>query len=153
MGTFDSKFFFHNFFEMSSGIAVDPQCIEVFQELKLKHKFRYVIYKVNDDKTSIVVDQTAEPETTYDAFVASLPADDCRYIVYDFEWTAEGEGTRNKILFISWSPDTSRIKSKMIYASSKDTLKKSLVGLAKDVQATDQSEIDYQTVFDIVTRV
>jgi cofilin len=95
----------------------------------------------------------AGAETTYDEFVAMLPADDCRYVVYDFEWTAEGEGQRNKILFISWSPDTSRIKSKMIYASSKDTLKKSLVGLAKDVQATDQSEIDYQTVFDIVTRV
>lgn len=29
-----------------------------------------------------------------------------RYAVYDFQWELEnGEGTRNKICFISWSPD------------------------------------------------
>lgn len=28
-----------------------------------------------------------------------------RYAVYDVEYETEGEGTRNKITFISWSPD------------------------------------------------
>ncbi len=80
--------------------------------------------------------------------------DDCRFAVYDFEYTInEAEGPRNKILFIAWSPDVSKVKSKMMYASSKDSLKKSLVGIAKDVQATDAGEIDWQTVLDIVTKV
>jgi cofilin len=139
---------------MSSGIAVDDACVTSYNELKLGHKYRYVLYKIADDNKSITVEATGAPSTTYDQFVAALPKADCRFAVYDFEYTvSEAEGPRNKILFVAWSPDTSKVKSKMMYASSKDTLKKSLVGLAKDIQATDASEIDYQTVFDACTRV
>merc|ERR1711916_143557 len=140
--------------KMSSGIGVDPECTNTFNELKLGHKHRFVIYKITDDKTNFVVDKTGAPDSQWDEFTGSLPKDDCRYAVYDFEYDAEdGSGKRNKILFVLWSPDTSSIKGKMIYASSKDALKKGLVGVQKDVQATDASEIDYAEVLSIVTRV
>lgn len=51
------------------------------------------------------------------------------------------------------APDSARIKSKMLYASTKDALKKKLVGIGTEIQATDLSEIDYQTVFDKVVRI
>lgn len=49
-----------------------------------------------------------------------------------------------------WTPETARIKSKMLYASSKDTLKISLDGISLEVQATDISEVEYEAINDAV---
>jgi cofilin len=50
------------------------------------------------------------------------------------------------------APDSSKIKQKMLYASSKDALRKKLVGVAAEVQATDLSEIAYDTVLEKVAK-
>ncbi|XP_014622803.2 uncharacterized protein LOC114388048 isoform X2 [Glycine soja] len=44
-------------------------------------------------------------------------------------------------IFITWSPDTSRVRSKMIYASSKDRFKRELDGIQVELQATDPTEM------------
>ena len=42
-------------------------------------------------------------EKDYDKFTAELPEKECRWAVYDFEYTLpSGEGTRNKLCFIMW---------------------------------------------------
>merc|ERR1712146_670036 len=93
------------------------------------------------------------PGSDYGQFVENLPKDDCRYAVYDFEYDQpDCGGKRSKILFVLWSPDTAKIKSKMLYTSSKDGLRKKLVGIGTEIQATDSSEIDFETVLDKVTR-
>lgn len=38
----------------------------------------------------------------------------------------------------------------MLYAASKDALRRKLVGVASEIQGTDLSEIAYETVFDRV---
>lgn len=43
------------------------------------------------------------------------------------------------------SPDDSKIKQKMLYASSKDALRKSLVGISSEIQGTDMSEVAHET--------
>ncbi len=40
-----------------------------------------------------------------------------------------------------------KVKPKMIYASSKEELKKRLVGLACEIQGSDQGDIEFQEVF------
>ena len=40
-----------------SGIKLDPLCIEEFNNMKLKHKYRYIIFKLSDDHKSIVIDK------------------------------------------------------------------------------------------------
>eukprot|EP00032_Breviata_anathema_P000196 JZ548444.1.p1 GENE.JZ548444.1~~JZ548444.1.p1 ORF type:complete len:138 (+),score=78.21 JZ548444.1:20-433(+) len=137
---------------MSSGVQVADECVLKFQELKLNHSLRYVIFKMNDKMTEVVVEKTGEKTANYDAFVADLPNDDCRYAVYDFEYEAEGV-TRNKILFVVWAPENSKIKSKMLYASTKDNLRKKFVGVGVEIQATDLAEISHQEVKDKVLRV
>ena len=61
--------------------------------------------------------------------------DDCRYAVYDYDYVQEAEGTeasyRSKLFLMSWCPDSAKIKKKMIYSSSFDTLKKAFVGVHK----------------------
>lgn len=118
-------------------------------ELKLRKKFRYIVYKLNDDNTSIVIEKKVESCDKYDDFLAELPEDDCRYAVYDFEFEkSPGEGIRNKICFIVWVPDTSKVRQKMLYASSKDAIRKKLAGVATEIQATDMSEVSYDAVLE-----
>ncbi|KAI9725852.1 MAG: cofilin [Chrysothrix sp. TS-e1954] len=96
-----------------------------------------------------------------------------RYAVFDLEYDATGgEGKRSKITFIAWSPDDALLmvwvteqstlrlneladkntQPKMMYSSSKDALKRSLNGLAADVQANDEDDIEYDTVIKKVSR-
>jgi len=46
------------------------------------------------------------------------------------------------------SPDTSRVKAKMIYASSKDRFRRELDGVHYELQATDASEMDIHVIRD-----
>ncbi|CAD6886776.1 unnamed protein product [Tilletia controversa] len=136
---------------MSSGVALHPDCISNFQELKLGKKYKFVTFRVSDDKKEIIVDKTStDPE--WDNFVSNLPESECRWAVYDFTFQKEGEGQRNKILFVSWAPDTAPVKAKMIAASSKDALRRSLVGIGAEIQATEFSEIDFAAVEEKVSR-
>lgn len=133
-------------------VAVNDESLKAFNELKLGKNHKYVIYKISDDKTEIVVAKTS-PEGSYDDFIGELPENDCRYAVYDFEYeTASGEGKRSKIIFYIWSPDTAPVKSKMIYASSKEAIRRALNGVSTEVQGTDFSEVAYETVLEKVSR-
>lgn len=143
---------------MSSGVAVDEQCLQAYSELKLHRKHRYVVFGVSSDGAKIEVKGTSKTDAgdrePFDKFVRTeLPADDCRYVVYDFEYVKEGDAQasrRNKIIFVVWSPQGAKIKSKMLYASSKDALRKRLDGIAVEVQATDLDECSYDSVYDKV---
>jgi cofilin len=41
------------------------------------------------------------------------------------------------------APDTAKIKNKMVFASSKDVLRRALVGIAVEVQGTEYAEVAY----------
>ena len=51
---------------------------------------------------------------------------------------------------VNRSPDNAKIKHKMVYASSKDAIRKKLDGIYTEVQATDVAELSYESVFDKV---
>ncbi|KAL2914394.1 cofilin [Polyrhizophydium stewartii] len=138
---------------MSSGVTVNDTAVEAYQELKLKKKFRFITFKMSDDSKQIILDKKVE-KAEYDEFVASLPPTECRYGVYDFVYESlSSEGQRNKLLFYVWSPDSAKIKQKMLYAASKDALRKKLDGIYTEIQCTDLSEVSHETVLDKVTRM
>jgi len=93
--------------------------------------------------TEIVVEETAAPSATYDDFAAKMPKNDCRYAVFDCPYKESDGSDRSKLIFIVWCPDTAKIKAKMVYAASKDALRKKLVGVASEIQATDAEELEY----------
>jgi len=45
-------------------------------------------------------------------------------------------------------PDTAPVSMKMLYAASKAALKKALVGIAMEIQATDYSELNKEEVYE-----
>ncbi|EPS97491.1 hypothetical protein FOMPIDRAFT_1024976 [Fomitopsis schrenkii] len=135
-----------------SGVGVNPKCLEAYQQLKLGKKIKYIVFTLSPDNTEIIVAKQSESQN-YDDFLADLPEAEPRWAVYDFEYEKEGAGKRNKITFFSWSPDDSKIKQKMLFASSKDAIRRSLVGIASEIQGTDYSEVAYESVLDKVSRV
>ncbi|KAG8987022.1 cofilin [Tulasnella sp. JGI-2019a] len=136
---------------MSSGVGVNTECLEKYQELKLKKTHKYIIFGLNNTNTEVVVVKTSD-DKDYEVFLKDLPEAECRWAIYDFEYEKEGAGKRNKLTFYSWSPDDAKIKQKMLFASSRDALRRSLVGIAAEVQGTDYSEVAWESVFDKVSR-
>jgi len=135
-----------------SGIAIHDDCVNRFNELKLAHSYRYLVFKMSPDLTNVVLEKTSSASASWEEFESDLPKDDCRYGIFDFEYEKDG-GRRNKIVFVVWCPETSKIKSKMLYTSTKDSLKKKLVGIGCEVQATDASEIQYSEVLSRVDKI
>jgi len=136
---------------MASGVTVHPDCLTTFQALKTGRKYKFVIFTLNGTNTEVIVHKTSD-STDYADFVNELPDGQCRWAVYDFEFEKEGAGKRNKICFVSWSPDDAKVKDKMVYASSKDALRRALVGLAVEIQGTDHSEVAYESVLEKANR-
>jgi len=127
--------------------------LKAFGDLKNGRKHRYVILKLNKENTAIQFEKSGDPSKTWDEFKKDLPIDppECRYALYDFEFDTK-DGKRNKILFILWAPEYAPIKAKMLVTSSKGALKQALNSALTEVEAHDNSEIDYQTILDKASR-
>jgi cofilin len=146
-----------------SGATVSQECITAYNDLKLAKKYKFIIFKLSDDNREIVVEE-ASADKDWELFREKLVnattksksgavGKGPRYAVYDFEYSlASGEGSRNKITFIAWSPDDAGVMAKMVYASSKEALKRSLTGIATELQANDQDDIEHDTVLKVVSK-
>lgn len=138
---------------MASGVTVSDVCKTTYEEIKREKKHRYVIFFIKDEK-QIDVEVIGARDEEYDQFLEKLQAGgsgECRYGLYDFEYMHQCQGTsesskKQKLFLMSWCPDTAKVKKKMLYSSSFDALKKSLIGVQKYIQATDLSEASQEAV-------
>lgn len=138
---------------MASGVTVADACKKVYEEIKKDKKHRYVVFHIKDEK-QIDIEVIGDRNSTYDAFLEDLQKagkEECRYGLFDFEYTHQCQGTsesskKQKLFLLCWCPDTAKVKKKMVYSSSYDALKKSLVGVHKAFQATDHSEASQEVI-------
>ncbi|XP_074567333.1 actin-depolymerizing factor 11-like [Curcuma longa] len=130
----------------SSGMGVAEDCKEMFRELQWKKSHRYVIFKIDEKQKQVVVEKTGKVTESYDDFTASLPENDCRYAIYDFDFVTEENCQKSKIFFIAWSPSESRIRAKMLYATSKDWFRRELDGVHYELQAKATEQIESPAV-------
>lgn len=130
----------------SSGIGVADVCKTTYLELQRKKLHRYVIFKIDEKQKQVLVEKTGGAAESYDDFLASLPESDCRYAVYDFDFVTEENCQKSKIFFIAWSPSVSRIRPKMLYATSKERFRQELEGIHYEIQATDPTEVDIEVL-------
>jgi len=140
-----------------TSVSINPECIEAFNELKLGKNIKYIILRLTDDYKEVVLEEKSD-DKDFDNFrnklleakssVRGKEGKGPRYAVYDFEYELEaGEGTRNKIAFIFWCPDEGAlIQPKMTYASAKEPVKQALNGIATDIQANSENDIEYDTI-------
>ncbi|KAG1354120.1 actin-depolymerizing factor 5-like [Cocos nucifera] len=133
-------------FKMATeGMRVTEECWRSFMEMKWKRVHRYVVYKIDERSRSVMVDKVGGPGEGYEELAASLPNDDCRYAVFDFDFVVD-KCQKSKIFFITWSPTASRIRAKMLYATSKQWLRRALEGVCYEVQATDPTEMGFDVI-------
>ncbi|KAM9889559.1 hypothetical protein OXX79_012068 [Metschnikowia pulcherrima] len=110
-----------------SEATVADESMSAFNDLKLGRKPKFVIFALRPQETPIVVDNTSSDDD-YESFLAELPENECEYAVYALT------------------------RSKMVYACSKDALRRALNGIVADIQETDFSEVAHKSVLERVSR-
>nr|AQS22575.1 cofilin/actin-depolymerizing factor homolog isoform X1 [Pseudodiaptomus poplesia] len=140
-----------------SGVKLTENCMTAYSELQKGKQHRYVIFQIKDGH--IDVETLGARDSSFDDYLHDLhqkdgESDDCRYGLYDYEYTYNPDGAestvKSKIFLMSWCPDSSKIKKKMMYSSSFDTLKRAFVGVHKVIQANDRSECSKEAVEEIL---
>mmetsp|Transcript_39312 Transcript_39312/g.62802 ORF Transcript_39312/g.62802 Transcript_39312/m.62802 type:complete len:135 (+) Transcript_39312:115-519(+) len=124
------------------GIAATEECLNKYEEFKLAKKIAYLTFiisksEIKVDKESAKSDHENE-EAWVKAFINEVKSTgDARFGVVD---------SNGKICMVSWVPDTAKAQNKMKYASAKEPFIQSLQGLSTKLQATDDSEFNYEAV-------
>nr|CAH8874806.1 unnamed protein product [Trichobilharzia regenti] len=120
---------------MSSGIKPTAECERLYKSLKMDNLYRYIIFTISNSE-QIIASKAAPRSATYKEFKDELTSrkDTGCYAVIDYE--CEGIKGSN-LIFVSWVCDSLPVKQKMLYASSREALKKRFEGLKGDVHAVD----------------
>ena len=63
---------------MQSGIAIDDDVSTAFNEMRMKRKHRYVIYKTNEGKDKVEIDKVGARDETWAQFKESMPPNNSR---------------------------------------------------------------------------
>jgi len=127
-------------------VEVADEVTSAFNDFKLQQgeKLRYIIFSIENKKT-IVITEKGERSKSFDDFCGVLPDDDCRYGLVDLDFTTTDGRPTSKLVLITWNPDTASIRSKMLYSGSKEALKTALNGVGIHINATDRSELDFES--------
>ncbi|KAL3049718.1 hypothetical protein OYC64_009050 [Pagothenia borchgrevinki] len=143
---------------MASGVTVNDEVIRVFNDMKVrkssstedvKKRKKAVLFCLSEDKKKIIVEEGKQilvgdigdsVDDPYGCFVKLLPPNDCRYGLYDATYETK-ESKKEDLVFIFWAPDGAPLKSKMIYASSKDAIKKKFTGIKHEWQVNGLDDI------------
>uniref|UniRef100_A0A2K6EK86 ADF-H domain-containing protein n=1 Tax=Propithecus coquereli TaxID=379532 RepID=A0A2K6EK86_PROCO len=89
---------------------------------------------LEEGKDILVGDVGQTVDNPYTTFVKTLPDKDCCYVLYDATYETE-ENKKEDLAFIFRAPECAFLKSRMIYASSKDAIKMKLTGIKHELQA------------------
>ncbi|GFS09050.1 cofilin/actin-depolymerizing factor [Elysia marginata] len=135
----------------ASGVGVADECMQVFQEVKMKHKWLYIIYRISDDHKKIIVEEKATHDKTYNDFVMRMKSAEakkqCRYAVFDVRFL-QNDMPQEKLAFFLWSPDGATVKQKILYTTSLKALRKKMEGITAEIQCTDDSDLTMSNVLE-----
>lgn len=92
-------------------MAVNDECKLKFLELKAKRSHRFIVFKIDEKIQQVTVDKVGGPSESYDDFTACLPANECRYAVFDFDFITSENCQKSKIFFIAWYAICLRLSS------------------------------------------
>lgn len=59
----------------------------MYTEFKTKSQNRYLVWRVDGSGQRVVADLAGLATSSFDDFKQALPDNDCRYAVYDFDYT------------------------------------------------------------------
>ncbi|KAI5105176.1 cofilin-1, partial [Silurus meridionalis] len=139
----------------ASGVTVQENVLTCFNEMKVrkaqcseeerKKRKKAVLFCLSDDRKQIIIEEGREilqgdEGDPFLKFVKMLPPDDCRYALYDATYETK-DCKKEDLVFIFWAPESAPLKSKMIFASSKDAIKKKFTGIKHEWQVNGLDDI------------
>ncbi|XP_072102198.1 cofilin-2-like [Mobula birostris] len=144
---------------MASGVKICDSVVTCFNHMKVRKvcskeesmkRKKAVLLKLNDSEELVVLDEQNEilvgdvvegsVKDPFHKFISMLPKDRCCYALFDVSFETN-ESKKEELVLIHWNPEGAPVKDKMLYASSKDALKKKFVGIKHDWQFGDMDEI------------
>ncbi|KAF4332455.1 transcriptional regulatory [Fusarium beomiforme] len=141
-------------------VSLDQDCITAANYLRFAkgpNKIKFVIFKITDDEQSVVVEETS-PDTEYETFRQKLLSavdkhgkSAPRYALYDVDYDLGEDGKRTKAIFVSWVPQNSPIKLRMLYASTMEYLKRA-VNMSVFIHADGQEDIEWEELVKAASR-
>lgn len=76
---------------MNAGTQVASDVSTTFTELLMQRAHRFLIMKMNEDNSEIIMDQVGPRGADFAAFKEAMPKDEPRFAVYDLEFnTSDG---------------------------------------------------------------
>mmetsp|Transcript_1350 Transcript_1350/g.5796 ORF Transcript_1350/g.5796 Transcript_1350/m.5796 type:complete len:147 (+) Transcript_1350:894-1334(+) len=131
---------------MATGIPCSADVGTQFEQMKLRSKSTFLVMKIVEDEVQVVETGTDKGENGgVQPFMEWLGEDErlneCCYAVIDVAFTTDDDRPTSKLVFVSWVPDTSKIREKMKYSGTKDAVLANLQGAAIKLNATDISEL------------
>ncbi|KRZ69154.1 Actin-depolymerizing factor 2, isoform c, partial [Trichinella papuae] len=145
------------FFVLASGVKIDPQCKKDYDDMHSRKMYSYLIFRISDDDTTIIVEKKGLRGASYKEFQDELAkavatGKECRYGCVDVEFAVQRQGTESvssirKVVFVQLCPDDAPVRKRMLYASSVRGLK-SCLGLESlmQIQASDISDLDEKAI-------
>ena len=89
--------------------------ITTFNDFKLKRtSFRFLVMKI--EKNEVVLEKgvdKVDSATWYDDFCAEYLKDTPAYVAIDFDYKTTDGRDADKVILLSWIPDTAKIKQKI----------------------------------------
>ncbi|GBF98059.1 hypothetical protein Rsub_10287 [Raphidocelis subcapitata] len=110
-----------------AGIGLSEDCVNLFMHMKTRSAFKWITFRVDDSGKTVVPDRLGGKASPYSEFVAALPPSDCRY---------GGEA----------APESAPIKTKMMYAATKDFFKGFLDGTGAELQANEAADVSEEEI-------
>jgi cofilin len=98
-----------------------------FQELKVRRKHRFIVFKMGP--TEVEVETVGTRKSGFDELKAALPFTECRFCIFDQDYTTLDGRPASKLWFVSWFPQNATTHHKMAYTSLKGKLCESLPGV------------------------
>ncbi|XP_067831640.1 cofilin-2-like [Heptranchias perlo] len=144
---------------MASGIKVCDGVVDCFNNMKvrkscsqeeIKRRKKAILLRVDDAMEKIILYpgkeilvgdvQAGIVADPFQVFISMLPVNDCCYAIYDASFETK-ETKKEELVFIHWAPDNAPVQRKMVYASSKDALRKKFHGIKHEWQVTSMEEL------------
>jgi cofilin len=133
---------------MFEPIYPSQQNINEFMELKFNKSYQGLVFSIDENKNAFTLLQSLGRGFEFDELRRFLPKDDCRFVIYNFEYTTDEHPPiqTSKLMLINWCPVNAPFKRKLVFAASKSNVKEAFTGLAYELNPSILQEIEYGQV-------
>ncbi|XP_059215436.1 cofilin-1-B-like [Centropristis striata] len=138
---------------MASGVEVEDQVKDLFNEMKVhknndddQKRPRVVVFDIDDGKIRVKEilrqeDLKGDDEDVFKVLKTRCGEKCCCYVLYDCHYELKETGKREDLIFFSWTPSNAGIRQNMVYASSREALKKIFTGVKHFLELHETCEL------------